>query len=417
MSTMSKLLLSIFCLSAFISCQDKYTETYMANVPVYISVEEWRANEPSIEGPEDLNDPGKIYVYNDYLFIVDRGSGIHIFNNASPASPQNLGFIQLVGCADVAVRNDVLYVDSYLDLLSFDITNPASPQFICRIENAIESNAMATRSGLDESLPIVNANGEEGVIVAWEQKEITQDAEAFTVWQLDNEASSFTSPSGGVGIGGSMAQFAIDANHLYVLRSSSITSFDLSGQECPEIGSEVSINWVGETIFPYDDHLFIGTTSGMMIYGLSNPTSPDFVGSVSHLTACDPVVVQDDRAYVTVRTGNGCFGQINQLHVVDISDYSSPFTIAEYELVNPHGLGIDGNTLFICDGEAGLKVYDAEDDMTIDENRIEHYQDIDTYDVIPLNNILIMSAEEGIYQYDYSDPSNIVEMSFLPATP
>jgi hypothetical protein len=34
--------------------------------------------------------------------------------------------------------------------------------------------------------------------------------------------------------------------------------------------------------------------------------------------------------------------------------------------------------------------------------------------LIPFNNVLMMIAEEGIYQYDYSNVNNIRELSFLP---
>ena len=36
-------------------------------------------------------------------------------------------------------------------------------------------------------------------------------------------------------------------------------------------------------------------------------------------------------------------------------------------------------------------------------NRLAHYSGMEGYDVIPYNNVLMMIAEDGIYQYDYSD--------------
>ena len=37
------------------------------------------------------------------------------------------------------------------------------------------------------------------------------------------------------------------------------------------------------------------------------------------------------------------------LHVVDISDLSNPSLIKSYEFEHPLGLGVDENTLFLCD--------------------------------------------------------------------
>ena len=74
---------------------------------------------------------------------------------------------------------------------------------------------------------------------------------------------------------------------------------------------------------------------------------------------------------------------------------------------NPHGLGKSGDLLYICDGNAGLKVYDASDAMKIGENLIYTYPDINAFDVIPLGTLLVMIGDDGLYQYDCSDIRNI----------
>ena len=421
MKNMKSPLLGILLLFALSACHDKYTETYLANVPTYMDVEAWRAMDIVSENPRSIQEAGKIYIYEEYLFIVDRGLGIHIINNASPASPQPVAFLPVQGCVDVAVRNNALYVDSFFDLLSFNISDPANPTLTCRISDAFDSYDVTSMQGFDNELPVAGMNTGGGIITGWTQQEMSADAGGPQGNWRNSSVSPGSSPAMEVsfnnvssGTGGSMAQFTLTGSYLYVLRPSSITSFNLDADICPEQGSVTSVSREAETIFPYDNHLFLGTTSGMMIFGLNDPAQPDFVSSISHLTACDPVVVQGDRAYVTIRSGNTCFGFLNQLLVIDITNYNAPSTLAEYNLVNPHGLGIDGSTLFICDGSAGLKVFNAEDDMAITDNMISHYQDISTYDVIPFNDVLIMSADEGIYQYDYSDPLNIAQLSFIP---
>lgn len=85
-------------------------------------------------------------------------------------------------------------------------------------------------------------------------------------------------------------------------------------------------------------------------------------------------------------------------------------------MYNPHGLGIDGDLLFICDGTAGLKIYDKSDPLEIINRKIAHYPDFNTYDVIPMNGTLMLVGEKGIYQYDYSNPQNIVELSRIQIT-
>ena len=66
----------------------------------------------------------------------------------------------------------------------------------------------------------------------------------------------------------------------------------------------------------------------------------------------------------------------------------------------PYGLGISNNLLFICDGSAGLKVYDKSNVENL--KLLNHFKDIITYDVIPLESHLLMVGNNMLYQYIYS---------------
>lgn len=65
----------------------------------------------------------------------------------------------------------------------------------------------------------------------------------------------------------------------------------------------------------------------------------------------------------------------------------------------PYGLGIKDEKLFVCDGESGLKVYDKTN--VEDLVSLNHFKDIFTFDVIPLDNSLLMVGDEVLYQYEY----------------
>ena len=84
-----------------------------------------------------------------------------------------------------------------------------------------------------------------------------------------------------------------------------------------------------------------------------------------------------------------------------------------YNMVGPYGLGIDDNVLFVCDGTAGLKVYNAADPYLISENLIATFKDINAYDVIPLGNSLLMIGKDGFYQYDYTNLNDIKQISSI----
>ena len=155
----------------------------------------------------------------------------------------------------------------------------------------------------------------------------------------------------------------------------------------------------------------MGTPSGILIYNTVNPNVPEYVSSLSHARGCDPVVVQDDIAYVTVRSGGPCGGDINQLDVIDVSNISTPVLKSRFQMENPHGLGIDGNQLFICDGDAGLKVFDASNPIDAGNNLIAKFKNIQATDVIPFGDVAILIGDDGIYQYDYTDVNDIKLLS------
>ena len=109
----------------------------------------------------------------------------------------------------------------------------------------------------------------------------------------------------------------------------------------------------------------------------------------------------ENYAYVTLRGGNGCGALESGLFIVDISDIQNPELTISYPMDEPYGLGIQNEKIFVCDGSSGLKVYDKTD--VEDLKMLDHFRDIVTFDVIPLESHLIMVGEGVLYQYEYLD--------------
>lgn len=226
-----------------------------------------------------------------------------------------------------------------------------------------------------------------------------------------SEADSAVAP-GNNGTGGSLARFAIVDNYLYTVSNTHLKVFDINQAQQPRQVGDVSLGLNIETIFPYNGMLFIGSRTGMHIYDNSNPVKPAFLSQYQHVQACDPVVVQGNYAYVTLRDGTDCrFGQ-NLLDVVNISDPRNPRVERTFNMLNPHGLGIDGNMLFVCEGDHGLKVFDATNPVDLVETQF--IKNIRTYDVIPRNKVLLVVGKDGLFQYDYSDANNLKQLSVIP---
>ncbi|WP_298554407.1 hypothetical protein [uncultured Algibacter sp.] len=350
--------------------------------------------------PKTIEEPGKIYVYQDYIFVGDVDSGIHVIDNSNPESPKAIKFIEIPGNEDMSVKNGFLYADSATDLVVFDLSDINNVFIVERLEDVFNV--------YDYDIPIeaddVDFKGvdfEDQIVVGWtlttERRKKVDDHQIDVVFNdvavLSSGAESAT------GIGGSLARFQIVDNYLYAVGNYEMAIFNIQNLEKPVLTDTQYAGWNIETMFQAEGYLYLGSTNGMYIYDLVNPSSPEFVSEFTHWEGCDPVVVDGDYAYLTLRGGNLC-GQLESiLEVIDISDKANPKLAARYDLENPYGLGIKDNTLYVCDGTAGLKLFDREtpDDLKL----INSLKDIQAKDVIPLENSLIMIGGNVIYQYEY----------------
>jgi hypothetical protein len=430
-------LLGIVLFTALFSvgCKDKVTQerTFMANVPVYMSQESFE-NAIQSNAAKELVNPGKIYFKDQYLFINDILNGIHVIDNSNPYAPINLSYINIPGNRDLVIKGSTLYADSYTDLVSIDISDVTAVRLLNREKDIF----MPSFPLMDNDYPVYGLKDTNAVVVAWATQQIKEYKELNSNYNYGRECidcyfaiDNFSDPNNNImfettsgsgdvsngrnasGIAGSMSRFACYNDYLYVLDDWTLQSIDISGNSL-NVQNEIELWRTAETLFPYNGNLFIGTTTGMMIYDLSNPSTPNEISTFEHMTSCDPVVVKGDYAYVTLRSGNTCWGFTDQLDIVNISDIYNPYLVKSYPMSNPHGLGVDNNTLFLCDGDAGLKVFDILDPNNVDQNLLHHFTNINGFDVIPSQGNLMLIGSDGLYQYNYEDLSEMVLRSKIP---
>jgi len=404
-------------------CEDKYTEQYLSLEPVYMSYKDFR-EAVKTKSTHALEKPGKIYYKDNYLYINEIMKGVHVYNNSNPANPQYVGFITIPGNVDMAIRGSIMYADSYVDLVGINISNPANATEVSRLKNVFPYSVPPH----EPEYRLGQIDDTQGVVVEWEVKEVRKEIEQinyinypvsfgsrFAEFSLSSDASAANGAkqSAGAGIGGSMARFGLMGDHLLAVDNSTYYNFDLSVASGPTLQTKNGISWGIETMFLSGTTMFLGTRNGMIVYNVADATKPVYVSQFWHATGCDPVVVQNNRAYVTIRGGNPCGSDINRLDVLDISNLKTPVLMRSYNMTGPYGLGIDDDILFVCDGTAGLKVYNASDPYLISENLIATFKDINAYDVIPLGSSLLMIGEDGFYQYNYSNLNDIKEISSI----
>jgi hypothetical protein len=389
---------------AFSGClKDHITKTYTIYTPVYKERSEVLANIKS-NTPQPIEQKGKIFLYGNYIFLNELNKGVHVINNSNPAAPVRVAFIDIPGNVDIAVKGNTLYADLYTDLLAIDISNPLQSQLKKVVRNVFPERQYSSTFQADTTK----------VIVDWIAKDTTVDAgdeRIIGVWDrvlFAAPASSGTRASA-PGIAGSMSRFTIVDDYLYAVNTYSLNVLHIATPQDPTKISTASIGANIETIYPFKDKLFIGSSAGLFIYSIADPAAPVRQGQFTHARACDPVVVDDDYAYVTLRAGTFCTGVNNQLDVVNVQNLMAPTLAKTYPMTNPHGLAKDGNLLFICDGKDGLKVFDASNVMDI--KQIKHIKDINTYDAIAWNGLLMVVAGDGLYQYSYRTGTDLTLLS------
>jgi len=400
----------------FVSCNkdepdpDLYAD-YLIATPLMMSQEEFR-NSVDILPPEPIQESGKIYAYKNYIFVNDKYRGVHVIDNSDPNSPKKVTFIKIAGNVDVSVKDDFLYADSIMDLMVFDISDINNIKTVKRLENVLQQYLNWPVEA--DIFEWQNAGAGAEIQVGWETRTermlISEYEKQFQFREGDVAFNTADAAGGDTGQGGSLARFKIVGDYLYAVDSHNINIFEISDLANPLDLEDVYAGFDIETIFNRGQHLFLGSMRGMYIYDISSPAKPEFISEFEHGTACDPVVVDGDYAYVTLRGGNGCGATESGLFIVDISNIANPELKISYSMDGPYGLGIKDEKLFVCDGESGLKVYDKTDVENLVS--LNHFANINTFDVIPLEESLLMVGEQVLYQYKYLE-NDIELMSTL----
>jgi len=410
----AKLLLAslpfLFATCAKENCQQ--VRTYTIYTPVYKLKSEVLASLKST-APTPLKNPGKLYIRGNYIFLNELDKGIHIIDNSNPASPRNISFIDIPGNLDIAVKGNTLYADMYRDMVTIDITNPTGV-----VVKKITENLFPYRSYGNGFYGAVG----DSIIVDWNKRDtsVVESCNRNEILMFDNNTYNANSnglsaaASSPYGKGGSMARFAIMQDRLYAVSTSRLTVYNITNANEPVQSNSVQVGWNIETIFPFKNSLFIGSQTGMFIYNVASPDAPVQTGRFSHVMSCDPVIADDDYAYVTLRSGTTCLRAVNQLEVLTLDNLTNPVLLKTYTMTNPHGLSKDGNLLFICDGNSGIKVYNATN--VSDLQLLKTIQVSGAYDVIAFNNHALVVAADGFYQYDYTNPGDIRLISKLEVT-
>jgi hypothetical protein len=396
------LILPMLLLQSCLNDECTETRTFVQFTPVFLTKTQIRTD-VKMESERKLENPGKMYFYNNFLFINDQGKGIHIYDLKDMANPSKIGFYGIPGNFDIAVKNNILYADNVMDLIALDISDVYAPKMVKRIEDYQNRYgnydpptyyAYSIKSDQTMVLDCADPNFGNNRFVLENGGMAFADAGAPTTSVINT--NNFNS---GTGIGGSFARFTVVNDYLYIVDHSTLKSYSVSNPQNPQLIHTNQLNWGIETIFPYKDKLFVGSNAGMYIFDNARPEAPVLLSVFEHARACDPVVVHGNTAYVTLRNGNECNGFINQLDIVDIENVLKPKLIKSYPKQNPHGLSVYDDRVYLAEGVHGFKVLDVKNPVNV--KTLAEVKGNHSYDMISLSKeVLFMVGDDGFYLYD-----------------
>jgi len=225
-------------------------------------------------------------------------------------------------------------------------------------------------------------------------------------------------------LNGSYAHIVVVNDYLYAINSSELVSFNISVPEKPVEIDRKKFDVEIENVFHSNGILFVGSQANLFIYEIQDNGVPKLKSDNDYfisdgITACDPVISSGKYAYVTLSSSYGrlrtnCVTRstlFNELRIYDISNTENPILLSRLELSYPKGLAIDGNILFVCEEQDGVKVIDVENPKN--PVILHSLGKFVSYDVIAKEGVLMVVGPDQIRQYDYTDIENISFLSSI----
>ena len=228
----------------FISCSDDKEYEYVnVATPITITSTELGAS-AEVLPPQNMVESGKIYAYQQYIFVNDVDKGVHVIDNRNPSQHNIINFLKIPLNRDVSVKGNYLYADSGRDLVVFDISQVTNIQMVGHVEDVIENYQSTNYPENTDYFDWTGYDNYDDIIVGWDVR-----VERREVPDYDDVVLETASGGDSSGSGGSLARFKIVEDYLYVVDNVKINVFDIQNLQTPTKVNEQFVTWQAETIF------------------------------------------------------------------------------------------------------------------------------------------------------------------------
>lgn len=117
-----------------------------------------------------ITNGGKIFVIGDKLFQVEGGAGIHIIDYADRQHPVKLGFLNVPGCTEVALKDSMLFTNHYGDMVVLDVSKYPVVEEKSRIRNVFPD--VTSQTPPERMVYYECVDPSKGSVIGWQKKKV-----------------------------------------------------------------------------------------------------------------------------------------------------------------------------------------------------------------------------------------------------
>ena len=132
-------------------------------IPVYGPL---TSSEIKFSSVRSIKSPGKIYSYGNLLFVNEKNLGIHIINNEIPSQPIVVGFMEILGNNDIAIRDDIMYADHMGNLVAIKLNDFNSMEKIGELP--LSNWLLGVPPPRNSHFQCINSD--RGIVVGWKKE-------------------------------------------------------------------------------------------------------------------------------------------------------------------------------------------------------------------------------------------------------
>lgn len=325
----------------------------------------------------EANQPANdVAVVGNEAYTADS-YGLTIYDISDPALPQKLGEILAsdMGSKISVSGNRAFVITSYGYLRIYDISDPMNPIYLSRI--APENH---------EPFRDVIARGDTVYLTRDEELSIYDVADPLSPTYLGGFFYD------------SISDIESSGDFIYVASGDGVVILDVADPAHPLARGLLPDSRRADTVGAGGGLAVVGVVGGVLIVDISNPDAPQSVGSYE--TTGDPT-------HLSVVNQAACIAEGNTLEILDLSNPSEPLLVSSTEMdTEIESLTVDGNRLYICLDELGLRILDL-----FDPGRPTEVGSISAegsaWDLVISESIaFVADGRFGLQIVDVSDPEN-----------